>query len=210
MTHAPTTWRNTTHDWAASVDHRHLAEVRERVAEFAPGGALHLILEAMADPAEEAASRGQGRCLVVLHRNGSVTVSDDGRGTDTRLRPDGTPVRKPVVATQDLRFFAAASPPALPDGHPRRGMSVVAALSSRLVHVNRRQGGAWCQAYEHGIPVTGLDPVDDDGTTGTTITFVPDPAVHPGVVDLGPELGLLTSWQSLDVEVADERPISRR
>jgi DNA gyrase subunit B len=51
-------------------------------------------------------------------------------------------------------------------------MSVVAALSEWLVHTNRRRGGAWTQRYEHGIPVTDLVPIDDDGTTGTTVHFL--------------------------------------
>ena len=56
-------------------------------------------------------------------------VADNGRGTDTRYDERGEPVRKPVMATKDLRFFDTAGAELLPDGHPRRGMSVVAALS---------------------------------------------------------------------------------
>lgn len=47
-----------------------------------------------------------------------------GRGTDTRFDSRGVAVKKPVMATRDPRFFDH------PDhGYPRRGMSVVAALS---------------------------------------------------------------------------------
>jgi DNA gyrase/topoisomerase IV subunit B len=38
---------------------------------------------------------------------------------------------------------------------PRRGISVVAALSEWLVHTNRRRDDAWTQRYEHGIPSAG-------------------------------------------------------
>lgn len=170
-------WVNTTHDWAGTVDAEHLATIRERPALYAPGGVLHLILEAVAYPLDEAVHTGAGRCTITLHADGSVSVSDDGRGTDTRRGPDGEPVKKPVMATKDLRFFDAQEPPALPDGHPRRGMSVVAALSAWLVHTNRRHDGAWTQRYEHGIPVTGLVPVVGGGETGTTVHFLPDPAL---------------------------------
>jgi hypothetical protein len=49
-------------------------------------------------------------------------------------------VKKPVMSTQDLRFFDAPDPP--------------------LLHRNRRHNGAWTQRYEHGMPVTGLLPAE--------------------------------------------------
>lgn len=170
----PTTWGNTTHDWATAVDVEHVATIRARPGAYAPGGLLHLVLEAIAYPADEALHAGGGRCVVTLHADGSVSVADDGRGTDTRHDADGVPVKKPVMATKDLRFFDAPDAPPLPDGHPRRGMSVVAALSAWLVHTNRRHNGAWTQRYERGFPVTDLVPVHADGNTGTTVHFMPD------------------------------------
>jgi topoisomerase-4 subunit B len=46
-------WRNTTHDWASTVDAEHLAEVRRQPATFAPCDPLHLILEVLAYAADE-------------------------------------------------------------------------------------------------------------------------------------------------------------
>lgn len=200
------TWVSTTHDWSASVDHAHLDDVRRRADELAPGGVLHLVLEVLAYAAEEADERGGGRCLVTLHDDGSVTVADDGRGTDTRLDEHGRAVRKPVMSTRDLRVFDAVDGPSLPDGHPRRGVSVVSALSDRLVHHNRRSHGSWTQRYEHGIPVTDLVPVEPDGTTGTTVTFLPGRLVRPPLGDLTADaLAVLRDWPALAVEVRDER-----
>ena len=96
-------WRNTTHDWASSVDAGHLAEVRRHPARFAPGGVLHLVLEVIAYVADEAESTAAGRCIVTLHNDGSVSVADNGRGTETRYHEQGRPIRKPVMATKDLR-----------------------------------------------------------------------------------------------------------
>ncbi|MFJ8008511.1 ATP-binding protein [Streptomyces fagopyri] len=167
-------WVNTTHDWAGDVDTDHLGRIRAQAAEFAPGGPGHLVLEVVAHAADEAASRGGGRCVVTLHADGSVSVKDDGRGTDTRSDEHGRMVRKPVMATKDLRFFDLPAAERLPDGYPRRGMSVVAALSEWLIHTNRRLDGAWSRRYAHGVPVTGLEPVEADGTTGTCVRFLPD------------------------------------
>jgi topoisomerase IV subunit B len=172
------TWQNTTHDWARAIDVRHLELIRQGPAEFAPGGVLHLVLEVLAYAADEASSRGTGHAVVTLHGDGSISVADNGRGTDTRVDAEGRTVKKPVMATKDLRFFDEPSA-LLPDGHFRRGMSVVAALSEWLVHTNRRVNGSWQQRYEHGIPVTDLTPIDSDGTTGTTVHFLPRPDLKP-------------------------------
>jgi topoisomerase-4 subunit B len=156
------------------VDADHLVQIREKAAEFAPGGPGHLVLEIVAYAADEAASRNGGRCAVTLHADGSVSVKDDGRGTDTRVDEYGRIAKKPVTATKDLRFFDLPVTERLPDGHPRRGMSVVAALSEWLIHTNRRLNGSWSQRYEYGVPTTALEPVESDGTTGTYVHFLPD------------------------------------
>jgi topoisomerase-4 subunit B len=206
MTKSPHSWKNTTHDWARTVDTEHLAQVRDQPDVFAPGGTTHLILEVLAYVAEEAESAGTGgRCVVTLHADGSVSVADNGRGTDTRLDADGRPVRKPVMATKDLRFFDRPDPHLLPDGQPRRGMSTVAALSTWLVHTNRRRNGAWTQRYEQGVPVSALVATPDGETTGTTVQFLPVDEV--GVREVSPSMlrRATTGWPHLVVEVNDER-----
>ncbi|MET7381953.1 hypothetical protein ABZT08_24555 [Streptomyces sp. NPDC005526] len=115
-------------------------------------------------------------------------------------------MKKPVMASKDLRFFDFPDAELLPDGHPRRGMSVVAALSEWLVHTNRRPDGAWTQRYEHGIPVTGLEPVEDDGSTGTLVHFRPDtpPRSMDASMD-GQWKRLAMTWPHLDIQVDDRR-----
>lgn len=200
-------WRNTTHDWASTVDYDHLDQVRQAPAVFAPGGIEHLVLEVLAYAAEEAEETpGTGRCTLTLHPDGSVSVADDGRGTDTRHDTTGQPVKKPVMATRDLRFFDAADPPLLPDGHPRRGISTMAALSTWLVHTNRRSNGAWTQRYEHGIPVTGLTPIPAQGSTGTTVHFLPTAGVGSArMVSTSALQRAQLSWPHLRIEIVDNR-----
>lgn len=169
-----------THDWGADVDVAHLDEARRRAVELTGGTLRHLVLEVLAYAAEEAEALGRpGRCEILVHDDGSVAVTDDGRGTEVRRGPDGAVVRKPVMATRDLRFFASDDAPPLADGRPRRGMSVVAAVSTWLVHTNRRAEGSWAQRYERGVPVTDLEPVPADGRHGTTVHLLADPALVP-------------------------------
>ena len=196
----------TTHDWASQVDVDHLERIREAPAQFAAGGVGHLILEVAAYAAEEAAANGGGRCSITLHADGSVTVSDDGRGTATVVDRRGRVVKKPVMTSKDLRFFDAPDAPCLPDGHPRRGISVVAALSEWLVHTNRRDNGSWTQRYEHARPVTDLVPIAADGSTGTAVHFRPAEVVRlMGDVKVDELRRWTASLPQLSVEVDDRR-----
>ncbi|MEU1459514.1 ATP-binding protein [Streptomyces sp. NPDC005727] len=204
-------WVNTTHDWAATVDLRHLARIRRDPAEFAPGGPVHLVLEVVAYAADEASSRAGGRCLITLHCDGSVSVADNGRGTDTRVGGHGRLVKKPVMATRDLRFFGHPDAERLPDGYPRRGMSVVSALSEWLVHTNRRLDGAWTQHYERGVPVTGLEPLRPDGSTGTTVRFAPAGSLRRlGPLDADDLTRWTARWPDLEVRLDDRRDTGDR
>ncbi|MFG2621840.1 ATP-binding protein [Streptomyces sp. NPDC048507] len=202
-------WINTTHDWAREVDLAHLDRIRRAPREFAPGGPGHLVLEVVAYAVDEASGRSGGRCRITLHDDGSVSVADNGRGTDTRVDEHGRTVRKPVMASKDLRFFDAPDAQRLPDGHPRRGMSVVAALSEWLIHTNRRREGAWSQRYERGVPVSGLIPLDADGTSGTLVRFLPGRSLRPTAP---PAVGDLTRWTAqwtgLEVSVDDRRGLT--
>lgn len=165
-------WVVTTHDWTVALDEEHLAHIRENAASYAQGGLRHMMLEVLAYADDEAASTGRvGTVVVVTRPDGSVSIRDDGRGTDTRRTPQGHIIRKPVMATKDVRFFDNPDRPVLPDGLPRWGMSVVAALSTTLIHENRRATGGWAQTYHHGIPATELVEITGGRTTGTAVTF---------------------------------------
>lgn len=171
-------WTVTTHDWSRDLDRQHLADVRRDAQTRDVGGRRHLVLEVLAYADDEAQALGRvGLATVTVHPDGSVTVADDGRGTDTRVDADGRVVRKPVMATRDVRFFDAQDAPLLPDGLPRRGMSTVAALSPLLVHENQRSNGAWSQAYRHGIPDDELRAITPGPRAGTSVTFLPGESV---------------------------------
>ncbi|WP_230854345.1 ATP-binding protein [Arthrobacter terrae] len=208
MSESRTRWQNTTHDWASSVDGEHLAQIRRRPTEFAPGGSLYLILEVIAYPVDEAESTADGCCVVTLHVDGSVSVTDNGRGTDTRYDDSGQPIKKPVMATRDLRFFDFPDAQLLSDGHPRRGMSVVAALSDWLVHANRRSNGARTQRYENGVPVTDLIQIHADGTTGTTVHFLPNDAMRGPLAVEAAQMRQLAVFPNLKVEIITETSVA--
>lgn len=70
--------------------------------------------------------------------------------------------------------------------------------------------GGWTQRYEHGIPVTGLIPIDDDDTSGTTVHFLPTKALRTAAAVTAADLKQLTVWLRLSVEVIDQRIGDRR
>lgn len=110
------------------------------------------------------------------------------------------------MATKDLRFFDRTEVEQLPDGHPRRGMSAVAALSAWLIHTNRRREGAWTQRYEQGVPVTALLPIPDPEATGTTVHFLPAETVRSMQEVSTSSLRQLTAaWPQLSVEIVKEQ-----
>lgn len=146
---------------------------------------------------DEAAEGATRSIEIVVHADCSFSVVDEGRGTDTRRDADGTWVVKPVMATRDLRFFDVPDAPLLPDGFPRSGMSVVAALSSWLVHTNVRAEGAWSARYEHGLPVGRPCTISGDGARGTSVRFRPDPDIFGDeVIDLERLRDLLATFTS--------------
>ncbi|TWD73447.1 histidine kinase/DNA gyrase B/HSP90-like ATPase [Kribbella amoyensis] len=172
------TMRLSTHSWLSSTDTEHVAAIQREASRYAEGGVLHAALEVIAYALDEAREGTTDHVRVILHDDGSVSVEDNGRGTAVRFDAAGVPMVKPIMATKDLRFFEVADSPVLPDGRRRSGMSVVCALSEWVEHTNRRTEGSWTQRYEHGLPRGPLTKVDASGSTGTTIRFRPDPAVH--------------------------------
>jgi hypothetical protein len=55
---------------------------------------------------------------VTLHADGSVSVADDAHGTDTRVDAARRVIKKPVMATKDLRFFDHPDAETLPGPAP--------------------------------------------------------------------------------------------
>lgn len=165
-----------THDWSVATDADHVLAIQKDVKQFARGGITHLVLEVIAYAVDEAIEGTTDQIRVTLHKDGSVCVADNGRGTAVREMSD-MPMVKPIMATPDLHFFGITHAPVLPDGLVRSGISVVAALSEWVIHTNRRSNGSWTQRYENGLPCSPLTAIGGNGTTGTSVCFRPNVAV---------------------------------
>ena len=165
-----------------------LEAVRKRpgmyIGSTGPRGLHHLLYEVVDNAVDEAMA---GRCdhiRITLLADGGVRVEDDGRGIPVDEHAASGRSALEVVLTVlhaggkfDNKSYAVSG------GLHGVGVSVVNALSSRLVAEVRRDGHRWRQTYVRGVPE---GPVADlgllaehgvDSPTGTTITFWPDPNV---------------------------------
>ncbi|WP_051845081.1 hypothetical protein [Streptomyces sp. NRRL S-813] len=79
-------------------------------------------------------------------------------------------------------------------------------ISEWLIHTNRRLNGSWSQRYERGVPVTDLEPVAADGTTGTCVRFLPDETLRSRwSLTTGDLVRWSEHWPDLTVRLEDQR-----
>jgi len=138
-------------------------------------GLHHLVYEIVYNSIDEAMA-GYCDCTeVIIHKDNSVTVKDNGRGIPVDVHPTTNTTALEAVMTRlhagakfGGRIYTVSS------GLHGVGASVVNALSSWLNAEVRREGKIYRQKYERGVPVCDLEVVGDTDETGTTITFMAD------------------------------------
>ncbi len=169
-----------------------LEAVRQRPAMYVgstgPAGALHLVYELVQNSVDEAMA---GHCTaldVTLHGDGSITVSDDGRGIPVGAHPvDGRPAIEVVLTTLHAggkfgpQGTEGATAYGIAGGLHGVGVSCVNALSDIFEVQVQREGGAFQLAYSRGEETVPLHRTGDSSDTGTSVRFRPDPTIFEGV-----------------------------
>lgn len=139
----------------------------------------HLAHEVIDNAVDEAIAGFATRIEVVLFRDGSLEVNDDGRGMPVDIHPEERVSGVEVILT---RLHAGAKFGGknyrFSGGLHGVGVSVVNALSRRLEVEVRRGGRRYRMAFEGGEPLAPLREAGKAGRgeTGTTVRFWPDPA----------------------------------
>ena len=139
----------------------------------------HLVHEVVDNSVDEAISGHCDNIAVTVHKDGSVSVDDDGRGMPVDIHPKEKVSGVELILTRlhaggkfsDKTYEHAG-------GLHGVGVSVVNALSKHLECNVRRDGKEWNIGFKNGKVVSKLEAVGEAkrGRRGTTIRFWPDPA----------------------------------
>jgi DNA gyrase subunit B len=194
-----------------------LEAVRKRpgmyIGSTGPRGLHHLVYEVVDNSVDEAIAGHANKVTVTLHPDNSCTVVDDGRGIPVDRHPK---LRKPAAEVVLTTLHAGGK---FGDGGGYKvsgglhgvGVSVVNALSERLELEIWRDGHVWEQTYQRGKPTTKFKKGRSVKSTGTTVTFVPDPEIFGENIvfdfDILAERLRETAFltRGLKVELIDER-----
>jgi DNA gyrase subunit B len=193
-----------------------LEAVRKRpgmyIGSTGPRGLHHLVYEVVDNSVDEAMAGHCTRVDVVLHPDGSCSVTDDGRGIPVSAMEDqdGKSALEVVLTVLHAGGKFGGEGYKVSGGLHGVGVSVVNALSEHLVATVQRDGAVWEQSYHRGAPDGPIKEIGSAERNGTRITFSPDP-------DIFEELGfdydtLLTRFREtafltrgLEITLTDER-----
>ena len=146
-----------------------------------PRGLHHLVYEIVDNSVDEALAGYASHIEVTILPDNGIRVVDDGRGIPVDIVPgEGVSGVETVMTKLHAGGKFGGGGYAVSGGLHGVGISVVNALSTRVDIEVRRQGFHWTQTYKDQHPTAPRaqgQPMTDDESTGTSVTFWADPAI---------------------------------
>ncbi|CAI8256939.1 DNA topoisomerase IV subunit B [Porticoccaceae bacterium] len=137
----------------------------------------HLAQEVIDNSVDEALAGHANRIDVTLHKDGSVSVGDDGRGMPVDIHPEqGLPGVEVILSTLHAGGKFSNDNYQFSGGLHGVGVSVVNALSTKLDLIVKREGKVHQILFADGYKTSDLEVIDTCGqrNTGTILRFWPD------------------------------------
>ena len=141
-------------------------------------GLHHLIWE-IADNSIDEVINGYGKSIkIILHSDGSVSVSDEGRGVPVGIHESGKSTPEVIYTMLHAGGKFSEGGYKVSGGLHGVGASVVNALSKWMEVTSKRDGAEYYIKFENGGRVTvPLKKIGKTNRTGTTVRFMPDDTI---------------------------------
>ena len=195
-----------------------LAPVRKRPGMYIGGTGLdglhHLVWEVIDNSIDEAMAGMADKIVVKLNKDGSLAVSDNGRGIPVdKHKTTKKSALETVLTTLHAGGKFGDGGYKVSGGLHGVGVSVVNALSSWIRAEVRRDGKKYFQEFERGIAKASVKEIGESKETGTTITFMPDPEIFKvrefnfnTIVSHARQQAYLT--KGVSIKIVDDRELS--